>query len=91
MVRVDVPDPPGTSDTLAGFNAATIVEIDVVLVRVTAPVSPVLFRTIPDLPLEPAVIVRDGELAAIVKFPVTMTVRKACRTIVPLVALMTIV
>ncbi len=90
-VRVEVPDPPETSETLAGFTPTMTLEDEEVAVRLTLPDKPALFSITEAEPAEPAVTVRLVGLATIVKLPVTVTVTCDKRNIVPLVALTVIV
>ncbi len=90
-VRVEVPDPPGTSETLPGFTPTNTLEDEEVAVRLTLPVKPVLFSVTEAEPAEPAVAVRLVGLATMVKLPVTETVTCAKRNMAPLVALTVII
>ena len=90
-VRVELPEPPGKSEMLAGLNPVVMVEDVVVAVIFTVEVRPALLRVIVALPLEPAAMDSVAGLAAIVKLAVTVIVMMAGRTIVPLVALTVIV
>ena len=86
-VRVEVADPPGTRDWLAGLGTDVMLGDEDAVVKFTVAVNPVLFSVMLVLPLEPAVMVKLDGLSAMVKLPVTVIINVAWRIMIPLVAL----
>ena len=76
-LRIEVPCEPGVNDTMAGLNDGVkpVADGDTVAVILMLSVRPKLFRVTVDVAVLPATILEGlGELASIVKSPVTVTV-----------------
>ena len=76
-VRIEVPCEPGVNDTMAGLNDGVkpVADGDTVAVMLMLSVRPKLFRVTVEVAALPATTLEGlGELASIVKSPVTETV-----------------
>ena len=76
-LRIEVPCEPGVNDTMAGLNEGVkpVAEGDTVAVMLMLSVRPKLVKVTVDVAVLPATTLAGlGELATIVKSPVTVTV-----------------
>lgn len=76
-MRIEVPCEPGVNDTMAGLNEGVkpVAEGDTVAVMLMLSVRPKLVKVTVDVAVLPATTLAGlGELATIVKSPVTVTV-----------------
>jgi len=79
-VRIEVPCEPGVNDTMAGLKDGVkpVADGDTVAVMLMLSVRPKLLRVTVEVAALPATILEGlGELASIVKSPVTVTVNTA--------------